>query len=127
MKTTLEYLEEAKAALGIKSDYALAKYLKVHPTTISQYKLGKRVIDDLAAAKIADALGIPAITVIAAANMEREKDAEKREYWENFYKRLGGIAAGVLAVLALSDAGFSAADDLPLLLGIVSDVYYVKY
>lgn len=127
MKTTIEYLNEAKAALGIESDYEMAKFLGVNRSAVSHYQSGKRIIDNMTAAKIAEALKVSAITVIATAEIEREKDEERREYWKNFYKRLGGIAAGVLAVWALSGAGFSSDADLPLLLEIVSDVYYVKY
>lgn len=90
MKTTLEYLNEAKKALEIESDYKFAKWLNLTHGALSHYQSGRRIIDDYAAARIAEALGIPAIEVIAIANMEREKISEKREFWQK-------IAAGSMA------------------------------
>ena len=95
MKKTTDYLNDAKKTLGIDSDYAMAKFLNVSGATISRYMSGDRIIDDYAAAKIAGALGIDAMIVIAAANAEREKTVERKDYWRNFYERLGGMAASV--------------------------------
>lgn len=95
MKTTIEYLDEAKKALGIDTDYALAKYLGTSRMAVSRYYSGQRIIDDYAAAKIAAALNIDTMYVIAAANAEREKTADRKEYWQNFYERLGGVAASL--------------------------------
>lgn len=95
MKSTIDYMDEAKRKLGIESDYAAAKWMRVNRATISNYRNGKRIIDDYAAAKIAEVLEIPPMEIIAVANVEREKDEEKKEYWKNFYERLGGIAASI--------------------------------
>jgi transcriptional regulator with XRE-family HTH domain len=113
MKTTKEFLKELKEKQGFTSDYALAAFLNLNRANISMYQSGKRIPDDYICAKIAEGLEIPAITVIAAANMEREKDEDKKEYWRNFYERLGGIAASVMAVLALSHLGFDLTAALP--------------
>lgn len=43
-------------------------------------------MDDYTAAKIANVLEINPLEVIAAANAEREKHAEKREFWEKLAK-----------------------------------------
>ena len=95
MKTTINYLNEAKKILGIESDYAMAQFLGVNRSAISGYRTGSRIIDDYAAAKIASAIGIDPMMVIAAANAEREKTEDRKEYWKNFYERLGGMAAGL--------------------------------
>lgn len=98
MKSTLDYLNSAKKALGIESDYALAKWLGVTKQAVSSYKLGKSIIDDYAAAKIAEALNINALEVIAVANMEREKVSEKREFWRKI--AVGSAALGIAILLA---------------------------
>jgi transcriptional regulator with XRE-family HTH domain len=99
MKTTGEYLKEAKSKLNA-TDYRMAKLLGITQSATSNYALGKRVMDDTTAAKLAGLLGIEAMEIIAAANAEREK-GEKKEFWENFYKRLGGIAAGIFVAVTL--------------------------
>jgi hypothetical protein len=96
MKTTISYLDDAKEKLGIKSDYGMAKWMSLSRNALSQYRLGKSIIDDYAAAKIASVLEIDPMVLIAAANAEREKDKERQEFWQNFYERLGGVAASII-------------------------------
>lgn len=113
MKKTTDYLDDAKKTLGIDSDYAMAQFLGVTRMAVSSYRAGKRIIDDYAAAKIAGALGIDAMIVIAAANAEREKTVERKDYWRNFYERLGGMAAsvavaGCMAIFTPSNAEAAA-------------------
>lgn len=102
MKKTMTYLEEAKEQLGIDSDNAMAKYLGVTRSAISNYRHGTYVMDDFVAAKIAGALNLDAMILIAAANAEREKTEDRKEFWRNFYERLGGIAAGFSTIALLA-------------------------
>ena len=95
MKSTIEYLDEAKKKAGKESDRQFGIWAGIKANSMSQYRTGIRTIDDYAAAKIAEALEIDPLIVIAAANAEREK-GERREYWEKVSKRLGGVAAGFL-------------------------------
>ena len=81
MKSTLEYLDEAKSLLKLESDYAFAKWLDVTRMTVSGYRNGKRTIDDYAASRIAEALGIDQAKMIYLANMEREKCEKRKDYW----------------------------------------------
>jgi len=85
MKKTTDYIEEAKIKLDIQSDYGLAKWLGITDSAISHYKTGKRTIDDYTAARIAEALEIDPMEVIAAANAEREKDEKRREFWRKIF------------------------------------------
>lgn len=109
MKTTIEYLDDVKQRLEIKSDYELAKFLKVPRGTISRYQGKQRVIDDYTAAKIAEALGINPMEVIAAANAEREKDEKRKDYWRKVFASCAAacllLMAGTLANQALMDSG----------------------
>lgn len=99
MKTTLDYLSEAKQRLGLKSDYALAKELGISEGSIGHYRNGRRVLDDYTAAKLAEALEIDPLEVIAAANAEREKDEKKREYWGKIFEK---CAAACLLIAIFS-------------------------
>jgi transcriptional regulator with XRE-family HTH domain len=88
-------LDETKDALGITSDYELARTLGVSKQAISNYRLGERAPDEFACLKIAEAIGQPLDTVIATVKASTEKDEKRREAWENYMKRLGGVAASI--------------------------------
>jgi transcriptional regulator with XRE-family HTH domain len=108
MQTTLDYLNAAKQALGIDSDYALAKWLGVTKQSASNWKNGKNIIDDYAAAKIADALGLDPLEVIAVANMERseqKQEKERRDYWRKIFKR---CAAAIVVFFLYLPGGWSS-------------------
>ncbi len=84
---TLEYLEAVKTRLGITSDYALAKALRITQSTISGYRAGRSRIDDDVALTIAEILKIHPLQVIAAANAERAKTPEQRARWSGVMEK----------------------------------------
>lgn len=98
MKTTREYLDAVKEKLNLPSDYAAAKALCVTRATVSKWRLGLSVPDDLACARIADALGIEPIEVIAATQFERSSDEQARRLWEGIWgKAVGATAMSLIA------------------------------
>lgn len=99
MKTTVQYLNEAKEALGFDSDRKLAIWMEVSTAALARYQNGERTLDNYAAAKIAEALKLDPMEVIGAANWEREKDGKRREYWRQVVTR---SAAAVLATAIIS-------------------------
>lgn len=78
-----DYLDEVALEFGIESDNGLAKKLGITRGAMSQYRSGKRVMDDYCASQIATFLKINPMLVIAAANEKREKNEPRREYWRN--------------------------------------------
>ncbi|GLR13696.1 hypothetical protein GCM10007907_24860 [Chitinimonas prasina] len=108
MKHTTDYLDMLKTSLGITSDYGLAKVLEVSTGNMSMYRSGARVMDDYTCAKLAERLGVNPMEVIAAANCERDKDPEKREFWTNLYATVTGTLAPALATMAASSTLTSA-------------------
>lgn len=132
MKNTILYLDEAKKKLGFTADNQLASWMGVTRAAISNYRLGKSVIDDYAAAKIAGVLEIDPMVIISAANAEREKDEGRKEFWKNFYERLGGIAAAILVafVTLIVTLGYSsplqAAPLLDTHSAFADDIHYAK-
>jgi transcriptional regulator with XRE-family HTH domain len=84
---TLEYLSACKKKLGIESDYALAKALRITQSTISGYRAGRSRIDDDVALSIAEILGVNPLQVIADANAERAKTPEMRARWINVMEK----------------------------------------
>lgn len=101
MKTTRDYMTDAKDVLGITSDRQMAKWLGIAPSALSHYKTGFRTIDNYAATRIAEALGINPMQVIAVAEMERERDEGRRKFWENFSAGMAKSAVFVLSLLGL--------------------------
>ena len=96
MKTTADYLDDAKTKLKIESDYALAKWLEIHQAKISECRSGKRQLDNYTAARLANLLEINPLEIIATSEMEREKDSDRRGFWEQVRKR------GVSSVLGIT-------------------------
>lgn len=92
-----ELLDATKQAKGIETDGELARTLGVSKQAISDYYNDKRAPDDYACLKIAEAIGKPLDTVIATVKASSEKDDTRREAWENYMKRLGGVAASFMA------------------------------
>lgn len=101
-----ELLDATKNAKSIKTDGELARLLGVSKQAVSRYYLGERAPDEFACLKIADATGMPLDSVIATVKAASEKDETRREAWENYMKRLGGVAAsflvGILCIVTLS-------------------------
>ena len=84
--TTNEYLDAAKKRLNVASDYALAKWLEIKPSRISEYRSGKHGMDNYTAARLANLLEINPLQVIADTNAEREKCDKRREFWQKLVK-----------------------------------------
>ncbi|PTU65947.1 hypothetical protein DB032_13930 [Chromobacterium sp. Panama] len=84
MKKSVEYLLEAKEKLGCSSDYKLAKELKTSTVNISNYMNSKSQMDDYHCIRVAQVLGIDPMEIIAAAQEERERSEEKKEFWRDF-------------------------------------------
>ena len=84
---TVQYLDEVKTRLGIKSDYGLAKHLGIGQSAIIAYRAGRRVFDDDVALTVADALGVNPLLVIAAANAERAKTDEQKARWTGLMEK----------------------------------------
>lgn len=81
MKTTVQWLDAARKAAGLTSDYQLAKALGVTTTVISHYRAGRRAMEPYIAAKMAELVGVEAIEVIASAEAERARNDEQRAFW----------------------------------------------
>lgn len=103
MKTTVQFLDAVKEKLGIESDYALAKRLGFSLSAVSNYRTGRRFLDDDSALAIATVLEVHPFSVIANANAERAKTPEQRARWSgvmekfsaSFKRRISGSWPGV--------------------------------
>ena len=87
--TPNEYLNAAKKAMQIESDYELAKRFDVGTGIISKLRQGTRSVPTIMATRIAIALNIDPMTVIADLEAQREKNPKKAEFWRSFPSRSG--------------------------------------
>jgi transcriptional regulator with XRE-family HTH domain len=110
-----ELLDETKNALGISSDGELARKLGVSKQAMSNYYNGERAPDEFACLKIAQATGKPLGEVIATVKAESEKDEKRREAWENYMKRLGGLAASFFGFMIFVQSHLETAIELAML------------
>lgn len=92
MMNTHDYMQALKSAIGIESDYALAKAMHVGQTTASSWRLGKTTISDSYAPRIAAILNLPVEKVLADLHAERERDPALRRYWLSISERFTQLA-----------------------------------
>lgn len=93
MKNAAEWLDAIKRKHHVESDWAVAKLLDTNHAVISHYRAGRRAFDAYMAVKVAALLGIDPLKVIASAEAERSRDADRKDFW----KRLAAcvlVAAG---------------------------------
>src|SRR5258708_6209992 len=95
MKTT-DFLDAVRARHRLPSDYRLAKFPGVPPTTISGYRLGRSLMHAAVGLKIAAAADLGPGDVLVAIAIEREKRVEVKTAWQRVAKRLAGTVALVL-------------------------------
>jgi hypothetical protein len=94
-------LDDCKAALGVESDYALAKALDIHTGLISDYRALKREPDEYACLKFAEILNLDAEMLIVHFAARKAKNPKVKEYLQKYYKRLGGLAASIILAVNL--------------------------
>ena len=98
MKTTVEFLDDAKRHLNIKRDTDLATAIGVTKSHVSYLRSGSTFLGDESARRVAEILGIDPAFVIACAYAERSRDPQIKQVWVR--------VAQAFATLALS-AGVS--------------------
>lgn len=98
-----EWIDRVKKAHGWDSDYRVSKELGLSRQAVSDYRVGRSLMDDDAAVKVAGALGERPEIVLIDQAVERSKNEAARTALSAALKRLGGVAAGVcMAVGAVS-------------------------
>ncbi|NHR04358.1 hypothetical protein HA052_04025 [Chromobacterium haemolyticum] len=113
LKLSVDYLQEAIEKMGDISQNKKAEKLGIGGNTLSQYMTGARTMDDFACIMVAKVLGIDGMIVIAAAQMEREKNQARKDVWEDLVKKMGALVlawmtAGAMLVGSLSSDSTSA-------------------
>lgn len=131
MRLSADYLKEAIEKLNETSDSKAADKLGIHRNTIHQYLRGERIMDDFACIMVAEVLGIDGMIVIAAAQMEREKNQARKDVWEGLLKKMGaltltGLVVGAAMMGSLYPADAKAERHMSYS-SYMTSLYYVKY
>ena len=88
MKTSIEYLNDALTAIGNPPDREAAKVLKIASGTISNYRTGKRTMDNFACLMVAKILDIDPLLCVSSASFEAEQNEEKKQIWLDLWNEL---------------------------------------
>lgn len=104
MRSTPEILDALKTALGVSSDYALAKKLGVTRGAVSNWRVGLSTFSDEMALKVASVLNVEAGLIFAICYSERAKTEAEKNAWRGMWEKLGGVAASLAFGIMLSSA-----------------------
>ncbi|CAM2286221.1 HTH cro/C1-type domain-containing protein [Ralstonia mannitolilytica] len=99
-----KFLDDAIARHGLKNDTALAKLLGVRQNAVSQYRSGKRTMDNEMCLRVAQLLDMEnPLPIIMAADLDRAERAGQRSLWEVFSPRMAH--SGLITVLVALGLG----------------------
>lgn len=99
--TPNEYLDAAKQALGISSDYELAKRMEIPTSYLPTMRSEKRHVPIDVAFKLAITLNLDPARVVADLESQRKGNSKQGEFWKGFLSRVT-IAALLVCTLALN-------------------------
>lgn len=118
LETTTDLLDALQEKHGW-TDNQISVRLKIPSATVSGWRTGRMYPTEVHALKIAAALEIPALMVLAIAAADRSPDPEAASTWSKIARQIarGGVAA--LAAFAVTTVSYSppasAADDVCIL------------
>jgi hypothetical protein len=132
MRTIGEVLDRAKQIQKVKSDYKLSLTVGIGESSLSAYRHGRGLPDEINCIKLAYAMGEDPALLTVQMQAHRAKTDEARALWVSIAKRLqtGFSSLAFLVIVAIFSIAASA---LPISVATVSAssenvpaVYYVK-
>ncbi|QXZ10950.1 helix-turn-helix domain-containing protein [Comamonas sp. Y33R10-2] len=79
-----EWIDRAKNAAKIESDYAIAKILGIHRATVSNYRKSSGLLDVEVSIKVAEIMGIPPEKILLDQLAESVKTPAAKAALERF-------------------------------------------
>jgi hypothetical protein len=96
-------IDLAKRALGIESDYGLAKVWGITPQAVSLYRAGKSRFDPYAINRISEALDKDPRELTAMIELSRNPHGERKSFWETVLKKYAGaVKVGICTALCIA-------------------------
>lgn len=94
---SVKYLDMLIEKRGLKNDLALAKAMGWPSSRMSQYRTGKRVMENETCLEVALALELDnPLPLIMAADADRAERVGQKSLWEVFSPRMAGLSAALL-------------------------------
>ena len=109
---SVKFIDDLIEQKRLKNDVAVCKELQWSSGQISNYRSGKRVMDNEACIALAMALEIDPIKIIMAADMDRAERSGHKSLWEVFSKQAAMVTGVVVlggVTLLLSPTSSEAA------------------
>lgn len=104
MQTTADFIEALKAKHGLKSNYAVAKFLNQTDTAVARWSKGSVTFSDEMAMHMAELLDFDPAYVVACVHAERAKTEAEKKLWERISNIHYAIAATIMLALIVSPA-----------------------
>ena len=110
MRTISQVLDHAKTVQKVKSDYKLALCLGIGESSLSAYRNGRGLPDEINCKKLADAMGEDPALLTVQMQAQRAKTDEARDIWIGIAKRLqtGFASLTILVMVAIVSIAASA-------------------
>jgi len=105
MNLSAKYLDLLQEKTETGSDYAIAKMLDVSRSRISSYRTGASRFDEEMCFKVANALNVEPMEVIAAIKLEQCKAKENLEmagFWASTLKKTGTTLSAAFLTIAMT-------------------------
>jgi hypothetical protein len=83
---TAQYLDLVMKVQGLKTDYAVAKALKIRPSTVYGYRDGRSHPDDEVSVRIAELVNMHPGLVMLDMHRERAKTPQERGLWKEIFE-----------------------------------------
>jgi len=100
MSKTTDYMDEVKRRKGLTSNYQLSKLIEVSESDISYcYNRGKHA-EEYIGTRLALALGVEPIHLLAEVRAEAEKNEKKRNFWLSFLTHAAVVFVCLVVLIA---------------------------
>lgn len=123
-----DLLDRCRSALGAKSDYQLAQMLEINKARLSEYRSRKRVPDSYSCTRIAQALNLDPLELIALVEANTARNEVQREFWRSFKfsGTLSNYAWASFVMLGFLGGAFTGGNAEAGQMANSHNVYYVK-
>jgi len=105
MNVSAKYLDLLQEKTESGTDYAVAKLLDESRSRLSGYRTGRNKFDEDMCFKVAAALGIDPMEVIAAIKLEQcyeKEQLEKAGFWADTLKKTGATLSAAFLTMAMT-------------------------